>query len=226
VLISDLRQTNPTAVLGSSDKATIYLYWAPNSRYLAALVQVGTDLALYLFDANGADPPRELLVGQPLYWSWAPDGNTIAFHVSGDAASGADAWVGLLHLSAGDAPHERFADPPGVFRAPAWSPSGAKLAYATLGGGTSLLSVRDTTGQVTRLTSSTRDVSFNWSPSGEWLAFSYGAPGLPGFYQGLEVAHADGSHRRTLSQDLLVAFYWSPDATRWRWSASTGDRAR
>jgi Tol biopolymer transport system component len=128
------------------------------------LVQVGTDLALYLFDANGADPPRELLVGQPLYWSWAPDGNTIAVHVGGDAASGADAWVGLFHLSAGDAPQERFADPPGVFRAPAWSPSSAKLAYATLGGGTSFLSVRDTTGQVTRLTSSTRDIAFNWSP--------------------------------------------------------------
>ena len=28
------------------------------------------------------------------------------------------------------------------------------------------------------------------------------------------MAHADGSDRRTLSQDPLVAFYWSPDATR------------
>jgi TolB protein len=67
---------------------------------------------------------------------------------------------------------------------------------------------------VTRLTSSTRDVSFNWSPSGEWLAFSYGDPGLPGLYRGVEVVHPDGSGQRTLSQDPLVAFYWSPDAAR------------
>src|SRR5438132_4109503 len=144
VLISDVGQPNPTALLESPEMATIYLYWSPNSRYLTALLQLGTDLALYLFDATGADRPRELLVGQPLYWSWAPDGNTIGVHVGGSADSGGEAWVGLLHLGAGDAQQERFDDPPGMFRSPAWSPSGNKLAYASLGGGTSMLSVRDT----------------------------------------------------------------------------------
>ena len=170
VLVASAGQASATAVLESAEMATIYLYWSPNSRYLAALLQRGSELVLYLFDANGAEQPRELLVGQPLYWSWAPDGTTIAVHVGGEAGSGADAWVGLLHLGPGDARQERFGDPPGAFRAPAWSPSGAKLAYAILGGGTSLLSVRDMAGQVTRIASSTSDVAFNWSPSGDWLA--------------------------------------------------------
>jgi TolB protein len=213
VLVATVGQASSTAVLESADLAAIYLYWSPNSRHLAALLQRGSDLVLYLFDANGTEQARELLVGQPLYWSWAPDGTTIAVHVGGEAGSGADAWVGLLHLDPGVPRQERFGDPPGAFRAPAWSPSGAKLAYAIQGGGTSLLSVRDMAGQVTRVASSTGDIAFNWSPSGDWLAFSSGDPSRPGLYQGVAVAHADGSDRRTLSQDPLVAFYWSPDAT-------------
>jgi TolB protein len=214
VLVSDVGQANAMAVLESAGMATIYLYWSPDGHHLAALLQHGQQLELHLFDASNRDQPRQLLVGQPLYWSWAPDGNTIAVHVGGDANSAADAWVGLLHLGAADAREERFADPPGFFRAPAWSPSGAKLAYAGLGGGASLLTVRDAAGQVTRIASSAADLAFNWSPSGDWLAFAAGDPGRPGLYQGLEVAHPDGSERHRLSQDPLVAFYWSPDATR------------
>jgi TolB protein len=214
VLTSDVGQPNARALLESPEMEPIYLYWSPDSRYLTALLQLGNDLSLYLFDAHGVEQPREVLVGHPLYWSWAPDGNTLAVHVGGEAQSGSDAWVGLLHLGPGDAREERFADPPGQFRAPAWSPSGDKLAYASLGGGTSVLSIRNLAGQVTHLGASTTDVAFNWSPSGEWLAFSYGDPGLPGLYRGVEVVHPDGSGQRTLSQDPLVAFYWSPDAAR------------
>src|SRR5712692_7093111 len=214
VLVSDVGQLNATAMLESAGMATIYLYWSPDNRHLAALLQHGRDLELHLFDANNQEQPRQLLVGQPLYWSWAPDGRTLAVHVGGDANSASDAWVGLLHLGENDVREERFAEGPGLFRAPAWSASGAQLAYATLGGGASLLTVRDQAGQTTRIASSTSDGAFNWSPSGEWLAFAGGDPSRPGFYQGLEVAHPDGSERHRLSQDPLVAFYWSPDGAR------------
>jgi len=215
VLVSDVGQASATAMLESAGMATIYLYWSPDSRHLSALLQHGRDLELHLFDASNTEPPRQLLVGQPLYWSWAPDGKTLAVHVGGDGSSAADAWVGLLHLGEGSPRQERFADAPGMFRAPAWSPSGGKLAYASLGGGASLLTVRDLAGQTTRIAvAATGDVAFNWSPSGEWLAFAAGDPARPGLYQGLEVAHPDGSERHRLSQDPLVAFYWSPDSTR------------
>ncbi len=215
VLVSDVGQATASAVLESAGMATIYLYWSPDNRHLAALLQHGRDLELHLFDANNTEQPRQLLVGQPLYWSWAPDGKTLAVHVGGDASSASDAWVGLLHLGENDVREEHFADVPGVFRAPAWSPSGALLAYATLGGGASLLTVRELNGHTTRIGSAaTSDVAFTWSPSGEWLAFAAGDRSRPGFYQGLEVAHADGSERHRLSQDPLVAFYWSPDSTR------------
>jgi len=215
VLVADVGQASATVMLESAGMATIYLYWSPDSRHLSALLQHGRDLELHLFDASNTEQPRQLLVGQPLYWSWAPDGKTLAVHVGGDGNSAADAWVGLLHLGEGSPREERFADAPGMFRAPAWSPAGSKLAYASLGGGASLLTVRDLAGQTTRIASTaTSDVAFNWSPSGEWLAFAAGDPGRPGLYQALEVAHPDGSERHRLSQDALVAFYWSPDSSR------------
>jgi len=215
VLVADVGSATTTGLLESASLATIYLSWSADSRHLAALLQHGSDLELHLFDTSAKDQPRRLLVGQPLYWSWAPDGSALAVHVGGDANSASDAWVGLLHLGSADSREERFADAPGAFRAPAWSPAGTKLAYATLAGGISLLTVRDAAGQVTHTASlGTGDVAFNWSPSGDWLAFAAGDPGRPGVYQGLEVAHSDGSERHRLSQDPVVAFYWSPDATR------------
>jgi TolB protein len=215
VLVADVGQASTTTMLESAGMATIYLYWSPDNRHLSALLQHGRDLELHLFDATNQEQPRQLLVGQPLYWSWAPDGKTLAVHVGGAGSPAPDTWVGLLHVGQGDAREERFADAPGEFRAPAWSPSGTKLAYASLGGGASLLTVRDLAGQTTRIASAaTSDVAFNWSPSGDWLAFAAGDPGRPGLYQGLDVVHPDGSARHRLSQDALVAFYWSPDATR------------
>lgn len=214
VLVADVAQATSKALLESAGMAAVYLYWSPDNRHLAALLQRGQNLELHLLDMSGNDQPRQLLVGQPLYWSWAPDGNTLAVHVGGDANANPDAWVGLLHFDGGNVREERFADAPGDFRAPAWSPSGALLAFATLGGGASLFSVRDANGNVAHLASSTSDVAFSWSPSGDWLAFSTSDPGRPGVYQGVEVSHADGSQRHRLSQDPLVAFYWSPDSTR------------
>ena len=212
LLVSDVEQPKPTALLEASNMAAIYLYWSPDSRYVTALLQFGPQLKLYLFDPSGASSARELLVGQPLYWSWAPDGKTIAVHVGGDVESNPTAWVGLLHLGTDDVQTERFPDAPAYFQAPAWSPSGAQLAFATLGGGTTLISVRDAAGHVTNVASGASNVAFSWAPSGDWLAYAYGDPTVPGFYTGLQVVRPDGTDRHALSQDPLAAFYWSPDS--------------
>jgi TolB protein len=215
VLSADVDQANSSVVLESTELAPIYLYWSPDSRHLTALFQRGSNLELHLLDGTGKEAPRQLLVGSPLYWSWSPDGKTLAVHVGADPQSN-DTWVGLLHVTDASVQEERFPDAPGGFRAPAWAPGAVpdKLAYVALGGGTSILSVRNAAGQVTRITSSATDVAFNWSPQGDWLAFASASPDTPATYTGLEAARADGSERHRLSQDALVAFYWAPDGKR------------
>jgi TolB protein len=216
VLAADATQSSASVVLESTELAPIYLYWSPDSRRLTVLLQDGSNLKLYLFDATGQEAARQLLVGQPLYWSWAPDGTALAVHVGGDGQTNMDAWVGLLHLAAGTVREEHFGEAPGGFRAPAWAPTGGKLAYVALGGGVSLLSVRDAAGQITRVASSTGsgEMAFTWSPGGDWLAFASPSPSSPGVYDGLELARPDGKERHRLTTDPVVGFYWAPDGKR------------
>jgi Tol biopolymer transport system component len=213
VLAAEPDRTTAATLLESSDLAPIYLYWSPDNRHLAALVQHAQTLELHLLDAGGGEQPRRIAVGQPLYWSWARDGKSLAVHIGGSGQSG-DAWVGLLHLDQGEAREERFAEPPGGFRAPAWAPTGDKLAYVGLGGGTSLLSVRDAAGRVVRVASSQTDIAFTWSPGGDWLAFASSSSNTPALYDGVEVVRPDGSERHRLIQEPQVGFFWAPDGKR------------
>jgi TolB protein len=216
VLSADVTQTQvrATTLLESGTIGPVYLYWAPDSRHLSALVQRADSLVLYLLDSEAREQARELLVGNPLYWSWAPDGRSLAIHLGGDAHAGPDAWVGLLHLDERGPREERFAEGPGEFRAPAWSSDGRQLAYAVVDGEQSALIVRDATGQVRRVASSPTELAFTWAPGNDWLAFSSRLMDTPGVYQGLEVARTDGSERRRLSGEPLIAFYWAPDGSR------------
>jgi Tol biopolymer transport system component len=216
VLVADATQSSSSSMLESTELSPIYLYWSPDNRRLTALFQEGQDLKLYVLDASGQDAPRQILVGQPLYWSWAPDGNDLAVHVGGDGQANPDAWVGLLHMSEGGVREEHFSEAPGGFRAPAWAPTGGKVAYVAMGGGVSLLSVRDAAGQIARVASSTGvgEMAFSWSPAGDWLAFASPSASSPGVYDGLELARADGKERHRLTQDPVVGFYWAPDSKR------------
>ena len=217
LLVSDVGgvdEPGTSLMLESSELTPIYLYWSPDNRHLSVLLQRAQTLELHLLDTAGQEQPQRLLVGQPLYWSWAPDGQTLAVHLGDSSAVGDPGWVGLLHLEQSGGHEERFVDTPGQFRAPAWSPDGRALAYAALGGGVSIVTVRDAGGATVRLASGATDVAFGWAPGSEWLAFAFGSSRMPGVYQGLEIVRADGTERRRLSQDPLLAFTWSPDGQR------------
>ncbi|HEY3058970.1 MAG TPA: hypothetical protein VGL99_08375 [Chloroflexota bacterium] len=214
VLSGDPEQTTSSTLLESTELAPIYLYWSPDNRHVAALLQHGQTLELHVLDAGGTEAPRVVVAGQPLYWSWARDGSTLAVHIGGAGQSSGGAWVGLVHLEQSGAREERFADPPGGFRAPAWAPAGDKLAFVALGGGSSLLSVRDAAGRVARVASSQTDIAFSWSPTGDWLAFAFASDDSPAIYDGVEIARADGTERHRLTQEPQVGFFWAPDGKR------------
>src|SRR6185503_20115930 len=67
--------------LFTSDTSVIYYDWAPNGQHVSFLSSTGgSGLALRWVAATGGEP--ELLdAGQPFYWSWSPDSQSMLVHV-------------------------------------------------------------------------------------------------------------------------------------------------
>jgi TolB protein len=214
-MLADLNKDGAMALLESDEVAPVYLYWAPDGQRLSALVQRGNVLELVLLDV--ASPGRATHLAdnpQALYWSWSRDGRTLALHLGSDTRTGQDARLSLLHLESNGPREEVLADVPGDFRAPAWSNNGQLLAYVGRGGGTNILTVRDASGQLARITATRGAFAFEWAPDSDWLAYSAATPGGAPIYQGLDVVRADASERGRLTDDALVAFFWAPDGKR------------
>ena len=104
----------------------------------------------------------------------------------------------------------------GFLSAPAWSPDGTRLVFASDQGGRSDLWVMDRDGShlVNLTQDEARDHCPAWSPDGEWIAF---ASLRDSIYWELYLIRADGSDVRRLTwwedaSDLWPS--WSPEGTR------------
>jgi TolB protein len=208
VLSADVGQARgaTSTLLESAALSPIYLYWAPDSRHLTALVQRSNDLVLYLLDAEAREQPRELLVGNPLYWSWAPDGRSLAIHLGGDAHASPDAWVGLLHVDETGVREERFIEGPGEFRAPAWSPDGRLIVFERDFSSTNTkLFLMNANGTAQRRLTDIAEAEFHpaWSPDGTRIVFSESHGGA----SQIAIVNLDGGGFRPLtsgqSQNLV-----------------------
>jgi len=135
----------------------------------------------------------------------------VAFSARG--VTGYDIWIinddgsGRVRLTATEE-DERY---------PAWSPDGAKLAYAYyLDGNWDIYTINTDGSHAMRLTSHPRpDVRPQWSPDGSKILFeSQGDPYWNTW--DIYVMDADGSHQRNLTHDPWddVEASWSPDGAR------------
>ena len=95
--------------------------WSPHGRMIVFASERAFPLSLWTMRADGSDV-RRLTGGVDEYPSWSPDGEWIAY---GHDLPQSDIWV--VHADGTDA-HAltRSADPGWL---PAWSPSGASIAY-------------------------------------------------------------------------------------------------
>ena len=199
----------------SQDEAPVYMAWAPNASTLALLVQRNNDLALLLVDPAGGQPPRKLAEGGPLYFAWSPDAAELLVHVGGDHRSNPKAELSVVRPGP---PEERrpLGAFPANFRAAAWSPDGRKLAFiAEAPGNTGVLTVTDAEGGATvRIAPVGEEGVLLWAPDGDRIAFSSRSPTDRVFYAGLEVIKSDGSGRSQVTQEPVMAFFWSPDGSK------------
>lgn len=207
ILLADAESGGVRTVFSRTGSSPFYLYWAPHDRALTFLASRSgqTDLDLWLWTEDGS---QRLDHGQPYYWAWSPRGDSIATHVGGEGQSGR---VGRL-AGPGQA---RAALPitPGLFQAPVYSPDGEQLIVSSGTGPAGRLALLELDGAAQYLASVDRAVAFDWSPTGEAVAFvEQQSADINGFGELMLLDMGDGAenHPRGTGVAPVVAFFWSP----------------
>jgi TolB protein len=191
--------------------APFYIQWSPDETRLAYLsnwLTVNTpNLALRLVDLN--DPAAEirtLVEGQPLYFTWSPQGDRLLAHVSNERLEFRD----LEGVGQPLAP--TFA----TFPAPQWSTDGSTLLYALGEANQQQLVLTDVDGAAQQeVTDYTDAISFSLSPTNDRVAYAITPSGVGAAAFGpLYVTDVDTRRTRELTDTPVLAFFWSPDGSK------------
>lgn len=211
VVVADRLGATPTTLYESALRPPFYLYWSPDGRQVSFLANEPTGgprpgIALHLAPADGSADSRVVQTGQPFYWQWTADSSRLLIHVGG---AGRDARLGFLDLSNGTA--QANLTTPGFFQAPGISPSGRWLSFAEAAdAGSQVVALRLADGQ--RHTVPHRGLAaMSWSPTADLLAFISPAADGPFFFGPLRLLDVETGAVDTLTNETVLAFFWSPD---------------
>lgn len=192
------------------DVLPFYLYWSPDSRQISFLANNPAGIGLHLVDSNGESDSELLTTGQPFYWQWTNDTNQLFVHTG---ASGDEATLGFIDTvnAEGDGNLSR----PGHFQAPGLSADEQYLAYAELDSdGTRYVVIENRETGERHQTEHAGYAALNWSPTRPQLAFT--SPPMSAPFDGvsfgtLHLMDAETGNVRILSDEVVIAFFWSPD---------------
>lgn len=204
----DPDEDNLITVYESNDQQPFYAYWSPDSSTISFLTNHPEGIALQLKDLMiPANESRILAVGQPFYWDWTPDGTEILMHAG---QPGNDGRLGLIQP---DQPDDFVSlARPGFFQAPGISPTGLFRAFAELDDAQdSRLIVQGSDGEIILNEPHLGQLALNWSPTEDILAFISPKLDLAASYGPLRVVDPSQGLSRSLTDDNVLAFFWSPD---------------
>ncbi|MCS6825320.1 MAG: hypothetical protein NZ553_01770 [Caldilinea sp.] len=187
-----------------------YFFWSPAGNHLAFLSNWAAmnrpTIALRLVELREETlDVRTLAEGRPLYFSWSPDGKALLTHIDGER-------IELLKLNGEVEPLEITA---AQFSAPQWAADGERLIYAVADGRQRLI-VADRAGrELVELTDYTGRIAFSLSPDGAQMAYVVTNDALRWSVFGpLYVVDVETLRTREVTDDPVLAFYWSPDGRR------------
>ncbi len=212
-IFADEANATGTEVYRSSLESPIYLYWSPDGSTVSFLANnPESGLALQL--ASETQEAKILANGAPFYWQWQSDSTGLFIHTG---FTGAGSRLGFTTATE-DTLTENLA-PPGLFQAPGISPSGNYIAYAENNEfrGTQIILqnnprlIQELAEAIKREVKHEGAVALSWSPSEDKLAFTAPAKDAPAVYGQLQLLEAESGLLETLSEKLVVAFFWSPD---------------
>ena len=208
VLADGLVEAAPKPLYADSENGPFYLYWSPDSAQVSFLASHPDGMGLHLVQADGSADSHLLTIGGPLYWQWTADSQQMLIH---SGFSGTDSRLELIDV-AGDGTGDAIAAP-GFFQAPGISADGRYLAYAEeIPGGSSRLAITDTQSEAMEQQRHAGLVALAWSPTANQVAFTNATdPASRSFVGPLRLMDAATGDVRLLSDEPIVAFFWSPD---------------
>ena len=206
-----------------------YLYWSPDSKRLTFVASTPEQLGLFLSAGRSGREP-ELLAGQaPLYFSWANDGTAILIHRRGE----------LLYATASDeglGPLQSLGLTHFYFNAPDLSQDGSMLVYATSSGDVNSVYAAEPRrtlslllgmgiAEPTPILEVGEMTAFLWSPTRDEVAVADADEATwPPVWNRLTVVSSDGTSERTLVEEPMLSFFWSPDGEKIVYVAIGNDR--
>ena len=165
--------------------------------------------------AGGQLTNEEIGVGLPIYFSWAAQGRHLVWHRGGAGRFNPQAQIAVYDLT--QHATTEISGSPGIFVAPAWSPTGndwLDVVETTAG----MVLRRMTTGADAPLSiaQAKHEIAFAWSPDGKQIAYAARFYGDDAFFDSIYLYDvATGVARQLTDAGLHVqAFFWSPDSTR------------
>jgi TolB protein len=180
-----------------------YLSWDPTSSRIAYLgAPSDTFIELGIVEVAGRTSVTSLDAGQPVFFSWGPDGDQLLVHIGAERLD----RLGL------DGSTSAVGDRPGTFSVPVWTADGKTLVYSSVDEGGQRLVARNVNADRGRpLVPYEGLIAFVVSPDGERVAFQVIQPGriLP-----LSVIDVDGGETVEIVDAPIASFFWSPDGER------------
>ncbi len=216
IFTSTARGEDSVRIYDSSVDIPLYLYWSPDGNLVSFLTTNinGGLLDLQVAESTGGEVSL-VDTGQPYYWAWSPDQRILA-HVGGAAdINPSGARLSLLEMGP-NIGEIGYPLKPSYFQAPAFSPDGSLMlfaAYLDSGGQSLIVATRD--GEVrNQLASFPGAVAFDWSPSGQHIAYVTSlrvGQGLLGRLTIVDLDDPDEPRVIETGADTVAAFFWSPN---------------
>jgi TolB protein len=217
LIATDAAGVSRQSLLTGTRVQPFYIFWAPDSRNISLLSQVqGEDtLELGIAVAGQAGSYRRVDRGQPYYWAWLKNGKGILAHTNIGLDGKDGERLSMLDLDA-TAPRSDLPVDKGLFQAPDVSADGRSVAYATNDEEGFKLHVRSLDSAKERiLARDSGGAFFSFSPTGSRLAYLAARVAQPVPLGTLNVVDVRGNLGvRTVDQQPVLAFWWSPDGSR------------